>query len=79
MTQGLSRSTDTAVRYGGEEFAIILPETGQLDGRTFMARCTGGKIHGRISSPAHECHHQCRGRHFPRRRYLWQRSGAYRR
>lgn len=34
--QGSSRSTDMAVRYGGEEFALILPEVG-LEGAAFRA------------------------------------------
>jgi len=43
------RSIDTAARYGGDEFAIVLPETGSLE-----ASAVGRRICERLSSDSEE-------------------------
>jgi diguanylate cyclase (GGDEF)-like protein len=44
------RDTDLLVRYGGEEFAAILPDTGSADARTTADRLREATPHGQTSS-----------------------------
>jgi diguanylate cyclase (GGDEF)-like protein len=46
LTQGLRLGEDWVARIGGEEFAIVLPETGQ-----FQARAIAERLRERISEP----------------------------
>ena len=47
---GELRDTDLLVRYGGEEFAVILPATGSNDARLIAERLRGATPHGQTSS-----------------------------
>lgn len=44
------RDTDVLVRYGGEEFAVILPETGSADAQVIAERLRVATPHGQTTS-----------------------------
>jgi len=44
------RDTDVLVRYGGEEFAVILPETSSAEGRAIAERLRAATPHGQTAS-----------------------------
>ena len=45
-----ARSADIVCRIGGDEFAVILPETGILNARTFAERVTSSQIHPTVTA-----------------------------
>lgn len=51
------RGADTAGRYGGEEFAVILPETGQTGARVFCERLRSQIENATVDTHGHALHY----------------------
>jgi diguanylate cyclase (GGDEF)-like protein len=52
LLRGEQRTVDTVVRYGGEEFVVLLPETGRSGARLFAERILRRVSHARFGGPA---------------------------